>query len=273
MRRQLATLAALAAIAVPLTGCQQTVPADGATPSATSTATQEQGKPSGKPSQGQGSTGEASAPGQGTRTGSATGQPSAPSQDASESSASSSATSSTGDEAGATSTIRDVDFGNMTWPVFAEDNDLPEVVTLKDGRADVDGGDAFRNGRAMLSTKDAASAGTPFAKTTYADLDGDGDTDAIVGLHLDHGNGYSDYATVWLWENGKPRAIGNVASTGRCGDKATSIEVDSQGKITSSRQLRVDTDPCGGEQTGAEIADVYEVQDGLLELTQPGSVG
>ena len=85
------------------------------------------------------------------------------------------------------------------------------AVQLKDGRAEVKG------------TRYSLGAGDPL----FADVDGDGEKDALVSLSAEEGNGFSEYTYLWLWDaqGATPVQVQQpVTDDGRCGNVTTSIQ-------------------------------------------------
>jgi hypothetical protein len=110
--------------------------------------------------------------------------------------------------------VEKFDFANAKWFDAWDGRDL----RLKSGRAKAKGTSY------SLATKDPV----------FADVDGDGEKDALVSLFAEEGNGFSEFTYLWLWDP-KKRAAHQVkqpvTDDGRCGNVTTSIRA-AQNRLT-----------------------------------------
>jgi hypothetical protein len=117
------------------------------------------------------------------------------------------------------SAIRQVDFKNFSYPwrIYSEwpdhlewlDTSEQETILLADGKwSDAKNGDASRT-----------FSGLTFESTTFSDVAGSGETNAIVVLRYDTGGTqYSHYVYIYTYTSGKPKLLAYFHS----GDRAAS---------------------------------------------------
>ena len=137
-------------------------------------------------------------------------------------------------------TIHDIDLGTQQWQDAA--HRLSVSLARGSGQATVAG--------RPVSFRLATPSGGP-AATTYADLDGDGDDDALVALTTLDGNAAVVHWYAWQWDADAEKAVqvlDPIARTSDCGVEVTAITaVD--GGVEIAEQWRNGSD-CFGAPAG-----------------------
>lgn len=111
-------------------------------------------------------------------------------------------------------TIRDFDFGTVAW---------------RDTRSQT---------QARFGTGEAGQT-TQLGDIAYADVDDDGDEDALAGLEVIDGNGYQQTFYIWTWDAEQQTAVQveePIAHEMRCGDTVAKV-AGGDGEFTVTERL------------------------------------
>lgn len=149
--------------------------------------------------------------------------------------------------------IENVDFTSVEW------YDAHSEKTIRpDGTKD---GDSWWK-------VDSGTEGNP---VQYADLNHDGNEDAIVWLTSGQGTDYWHYAYVWTWDAGQGTAVQShypITDDANCGNATKSLSADSStGKITVTRLIR-QNERCTDLPT-KEVTNTIELENGVPVRTSP----
>lgn len=147
--------------------------------------------------------------------------------------------------------IKRFDFKNVKW----FDAPTGRTIHLRKGRAN--------------------SAGVSYSldsrKRVYADVDGDGISDALVSILAEEGNGFTESTYLWLWNpktNAAKQVRQPVENDMRCGDVTQSITA-TRHRITVRYLNRITfTGPCSEQPTKRSTKRIT-LKDGFLYETSP----
>lgn len=104
-----------------------------------------------------------------------------------------------------------------------------------------------------------------------ADVDGDGDQDALVTLFAEEGNGYSEFTYVWLWDEPRAKAVQvrqPVTDDARCGNVTTDIAVGVRVLTVSFLDRRASSGPCASKPDTSSTKKL-ELKGGFLYQVKP----
>lgn len=115
---------------------------------------------------------------------------------------------------------------------------------------------------------DTGTSGNP---VQFADLDHDGDEDAVVWLTSGEGNGYWHHAYIWTWDAARGTAVQSpypITDDSSCGNATKSLSVDAAaGTITATRLIR-NGEACS-DLPSHEVTNTITLENGVPIRTAP----